>query len=88
MGAYHRYTFETKETLVAKVVWRLGLTYDDHVLDAYTIASISIVTRLCLAMRFRFNGVVGDSHHLRQSCRVSMAYYCVLWVGFEKELFD
>jgi len=51
-GPYHRYTFKTKETLVAKVVWRLSLTYDDHVLDAYTIASIGIVTRLCLVMRF------------------------------------
>jgi hypothetical protein len=51
-GAYHRHTFESKETLISKVVWRLSLTYDDHVLDAYTIASIGIVTRLCLVMRF------------------------------------
>jgi hypothetical protein len=80
-GPYHRYTFKTKETFVAKVVWRLGLTYDDHVLDAYTIASIGIITRLCLVMRFGVQRVVGDSHHLRQSCRASMAYYCMLWVG-------
>jgi hypothetical protein len=44
--------FETKETLVAKVVWCLSLTYNDHVLDAYAIVAIGVVARLCLVMRF------------------------------------
>jgi hypothetical protein len=52
-GLYHRYMFETKETLVAKVVWRLSLTYNDHVLDAYAIIAIGVVARLCLVMSFR-----------------------------------
>jgi hypothetical protein len=42
--------FESKETLVAKVIWCLGLTYDDHVLDTYTIVSIGIIARLCLVV--------------------------------------
>ncbi len=49
-SSYHRYTFESKETFVAKVIRRLSLTHDDHVLDAYTIFTIVIVARLCLAV--------------------------------------
>ena len=49
---YHRYTFESKETFVAKVVRRLSFTHDDHVLDAYAIFPIGIVARLCLTVSF------------------------------------
>jgi hypothetical protein len=48
--SYHRYTFESKETFVAKVIRRLNFTHDDHVLDAYAIFPVVIVARLCPAV--------------------------------------
>lgn len=45
--AYHSDVLKSKVTLVAKVMWRLGIAYDNYALNAYAIISIGIVTRLC-----------------------------------------
>jgi len=47
----HRYTFETKEALVAKVVWRLGLTYDDHVHRSHLRPSVRLSNVACISTR-------------------------------------
>ena len=77
---YHRYTFESKVTLVAKVIRRLSLTHDDHVLDSYAIFPIGIVARLCLIVSFSARREGGDSHHSKQSYPVSTACCYMLWV--------
>lgn len=48
---YHSNAFKPKEPFVSKVIRCLSLTYDDHILDAYSIFSIGIIARLCFFMR-------------------------------------
>jgi hypothetical protein len=47
---YHGDVFKPEESLVAKVIRCLSLTYDDHVLDTCSVFSVGIVTGLCLTV--------------------------------------
>jgi hypothetical protein len=81
---YHGNMFKPKESLVAKVVRCLNLTYDDYVLDARSVLSIGIVARFCLIMSSWVREEGGHPHRSKQSCLVSMAYYCMLGVKLER----